>query len=125
MKKFDIGVNIKFYRDELRLKRPAFVKKLNGLRKTKYTSQALYSWETGKAMPPADLIPVLADILQVNILQLFGIDIPSMVDIDDLQQQLTERDKIIEELKRDKFILEGKLEMSNSLLKDVLNMKES
>lgn len=125
MKKFDIGVNIKFYRDELRLKRPAFVKKLNGLLKTKYTSQALYSWETGKAMPPANLIPVLADILQVSILQLFGIDTPTMVDIDGLQQQLTERDKIIEELKRDKFILEGKLEMSNSLLKDILNMKES
>lgn len=124
-----IGEKIATYRSMLRLKRPAFIEELNNEVGSNYTSQALYSWETGKATPPSDLIPAIAKILQVNILQLFG-DFEAPVNVNLIQEnrklseELESMKRYVEELKGENKKLEGKLETSMSILADMMNRQE-
>ena len=73
-KKF-LGEKIAFHRDKLRLTRKEFTEKLNDVLGTKYTTQALYSWEKSISTPPADIVPTLAHLLEMNILELFGVEV--------------------------------------------------
>ncbi|MBL6449911.1 hypothetical protein JMN32_26600 [Fulvivirga sp. 29W222] len=120
-----IGEKIAFYRNELRLKRPTFIEKLNDLLGSKYSPQALYSWETGKAMPPADLLPPLASLLNISILQLFSDTEVQETDellekIDLLSEEVDELKKEVDLLRKENYKLEGKLEASNSILQDMI-----
>ena len=120
-----IGEKIAFYRSELRLKRPTFIEKLNNMLGSKYSPQALYSWETGKAMPPADLLPPLAKLLNISILQLFSDDeiqeTSELLDrIEALSSELESLKEEVENLKTEKYKLEGQLEASKSILQDMI-----
>lgn len=120
-----IGEKIAFYRNELRLKRPTFIDKLNKMLGSKYSPQALYSWETGKAMPPADLLPPLAKILNISILQLFTDAEVQQTDellekIDQLTEENEELKKEVDQLRKENYKLEGKLEASNTILQDMI-----
>ena len=120
-----IGEKIAFYRNELRLKRPTFIDKLNKMLGSKYSPQALYSWETGKAMPPADLLPPLSKILNISILQLFTDAEVQQTDellekIDKLTEENEELKKEVDQLKKENYKLEGKLEASNTILQDMI-----
>ncbi|UII34251.1 hypothetical protein LVD17_10560 [Fulvivirga ulvae] len=120
-----IGEKIAFYRNELRLKRPTFITKLNDMLGSKYSPQALYSWETGKAMPPADLLPPLAKLLNISILQLYSDaeiqETDELLDkIDLLTEQVEKLEKEVDRLKKENYKLEGKLEASNSILQDMI-----
>ena len=120
-----LGEKIAFYRNELRLKRPAFIDLLNKASGSNYTSQALYSWETGKAIPPADLIPSLAKTLKINILQLFGEDkfeesSVLLEKISSLQKEVELLKAEVDELRSENYRLEGKLEASKSILQEMI-----
>lgn len=120
-----LGEKIAFYRNELRLKRPAFIYELNQMLGSNYSSQALYSWETGKAIPPADLIPPIAKVLKISILQLFSDaevqEEDKLLDkIDALSKEVESLKAEVDRLQTENYRLEGKLEASNSILQDVI-----
>lgn len=128
-KKNIVGDKIAAYRSMLRMNRPALINKLNAEIGSEYTSQALYSWETGKAQPPAYLLPDLARVLQVNLLQLFGDDeVQANSELIHQNKKMTEEleamKKELEELKGENKKLEGKLEASMSILGDMMNRQE-
>lgn len=111
-KKF-LGEKIAVYRDKLRLNRKEFIDKLNEVLGTHYTTQALYSWEKGKSIPPADIVPPLADLLEMNILELFGIEVSEMEAIAKSNEELTLE---VEQLRRKVEVQAGEIHKLNGKL---------
>ena len=104
----------------MKLNRQQFISMLNEHLNTKYSSQALYSWERGKAIPPADLIPPLAYLLNLDILELFGIE-PTDHDktIKEnlmLKSQVEQLNKKVTQQAEQILKLEGKMEASDAFL---------
>lgn len=118
-KKF-LGEKIAFHRDKLGLNRKEFTERLNELLGTKYTTQALYSWEKSVSIPPADIVPPLAHLLEMNILELFGVEVSSLEDLvknnEELVAELEKLKKIVNTQEADIQRLTGKVEASESFV---------
>ncbi|ELR69050.1 hypothetical protein C900_05439 [Fulvivirga imtechensis AK7] len=118
-KKF-LGEKIAAHRDKLKLNRQEFINKLNELLGTSYSAQALYSWEKGKSIPPADLVPPLANLLEMNMLELFGIDASEIENMArDNAEHILEIQKLrkkVEAQEREIQRLGGKLEATESFM---------
>lgn len=124
-----IGERIAHFRGTRRLTRPDFMEILNKTIGGQYTTQALYTWEKGKATPPADLVPVLAQVLEVTVSELFGQEPQGNAELSSRNVQLEEEveklKKEVEELTGENKKLEGRLEASASFLKEVMDRMSS
>lgn len=123
-KKF-LGEKIAFHRDKLRLNRKEFIEKLNDLLGTKYGTQALYSWEKGVSIPPADIVPALAYLLEMNILELFGMEVSDAEQVARHNEELTaEVDKLRKTVSAQEAEIQrltGKVEASESFVDKLMS----
>jgi len=127
-KKF-LGEKIAIIRSQLKLNRQEFIDKLNNALGTSYSTQALYSWEKGKSIPPADLVPPLASLLKISILELYIEDFSSSEDVssanEELRARVNELQAQLATQKEQNLRMEGKLETSDVFIKQlVAQLKE-
>lgn len=64
--------NLALFRKELALSQSQFADKINALKGTNYTLKNISSWESGTALPPLTLLPVIAFTLNVPVMAFFA-----------------------------------------------------
>ena len=73
-REFLFGDNFKKYRKKRGISQKEFAEMLFNVTGKKLTLTSVSNYETGLHMPPPQILPVIAEILQVSIDALFGVD---------------------------------------------------
>ena len=143
-----LGRNIAVYRKKLRLTQSDFIERISQLAGISFRTATLSAWENGNSSPSSDLLPAIAEVLQVPMKILFSDEngetpvieeeVPTKENRTDLllYEQAFKNDpektfltlleqygKALDELDRIKALnqnLEGKLEVSNSFIQQLM-----
>ncbi len=143
-----LGRNIATNRKKLRLTQSDFIERISQLAGISFRTATLSAWENGNSSPSSDLLPVIAEVLEVPMKVLFSDETEQVqeveeeperherVDIslyeqafrnapeDTFHKLLEQYNRTLEELEEAKARnqnLEGKLEVSNSFIQQLMN----
>ena len=143
-----LGRNIATNRKKLRLTQSDFIERISQLAGISFRTATLSAWENGNSSPSSDLLPVIAEVLEVPMKVLFSDETEQVqeveeeperherVDIslyeqafrnapeDTFHKLLEQYNRTLEELEEAKALnqnLEGKLEVSNSFIQQLMN----
>ena len=108
-REFLFGDNFKKYRKKRGISQKEFAEMLFRFTGKKLTLTSVSNYETGLHMPPPQILPVIAEILQVSIDALFGVD------------EVVEEPVVAEPVELDE-VKEWKQELEN-LEKEFINLK--
>ncbi len=143
-----LGRNIAVYRKKLHLTQSDFIERISQLAGISFRTATLSAWENGNSSPSSDLLPAIAEVLQVPLKILFSDENGEIPVIEEkpnntaarpdlqLYEQafknapektfhtlLEQHGKTLDELEKIRALnqnLEGKLEVSNSFIQQLM-----
>ncbi|WP_017730835.1 helix-turn-helix domain-containing protein [Nafulsella turpanensis] len=101
------GYNFKKYRKSKGISQKEFAALLYEATGKKLTLTSVSNYETGLHMPPPQVLPAIADILEVSIDALFGVEEKAVVEAESLDPQVIDEWKRELERLEKEFILWG------------------